>query len=309
MKISHVKNPLTIIAVFACLAEVFGTVVLPFMDPDIQYIFVWFLMFFPIYLVTLFFILLWKKHSNLYAPSDFRNDNSFLLLLLEGTPEDRQRKLEREFREELDQQNDAGHSRLLNSVDSDLSDSPNSIDSPLNASQDNAEGTQDHERTKTQNDSQQDIPSSTIRNAIRAEDLVLKRIPQEMNLKILRNAKFEWAPRVVFDAVGVDTGNIGTIHMVNLIEVKYIRSPSRYPFALIQKLFDRTSAVCDRCPQNPKISFSLILAFVIDSNEKFDRPKFKKRIRDIAERYSFNTLIKFYMMDELENTCECEKNT
>lgn len=41
-RIGHVKNPLTIIALFAGLAEVSGTIVLPFLNNDVQSLYVWF---------------------------------------------------------------------------------------------------------------------------------------------------------------------------------------------------------------------------------------------------------------------------
>ena len=55
-KITHVKNPLTIIAIFAGLAEVFSTAVTPFLSVEIQYIFICFLVSYPFVLIGLFFI-------------------------------------------------------------------------------------------------------------------------------------------------------------------------------------------------------------------------------------------------------------
>jgi hypothetical protein len=80
-KITHIKNPLTVIAIFAGLAEVSGTVVLPFLQKDAQHVYVWFLMGFPLLLVILFFVTLFLRHYVLYAPSDFKEDRSFTDLL------------------------------------------------------------------------------------------------------------------------------------------------------------------------------------------------------------------------------------
>lgn len=77
-KIGHIKNPLTVIAMFAGIAEVSGTIVLPFIDLSIQEQYVTFLMGFPCLLVALFFITLWCKHFVLYAPSDFKEDKNFM---------------------------------------------------------------------------------------------------------------------------------------------------------------------------------------------------------------------------------------
>lgn len=77
-KIGHIKNPLTVIAMFAGIAELSGTVVLPFLEKPIQETYVWFLMGFPVLMVYLFYKTLWRDHTVLYAPSDFQKDESFM---------------------------------------------------------------------------------------------------------------------------------------------------------------------------------------------------------------------------------------
>lgn len=77
-KIGHIKNPLTVIAMFAAIAEVSSAVALPMVKESVQGVYVWFLMLFPCLLVSLFFWTLWKKHTVLYAPSDYQSDDSFL---------------------------------------------------------------------------------------------------------------------------------------------------------------------------------------------------------------------------------------
>lgn len=76
-----VRNPLTLIAVFAGVAEVAATVALPQLPESTQAVFVWFVMLFPSLLVVLFFIVLWNRHHVLYAPSDFKEDDSFVKIL------------------------------------------------------------------------------------------------------------------------------------------------------------------------------------------------------------------------------------
>jgi hypothetical protein len=50
-KVKAVNNPLTIIAIFAALAEIAGTVALKLVAQDLQGIFIWFVMLFPCLLV------------------------------------------------------------------------------------------------------------------------------------------------------------------------------------------------------------------------------------------------------------------
>jgi hypothetical protein len=57
-KINRVSNPLTITAIFAALAEVNGTIAIGLVRPELQPIFIWFIIGFPTLLILLFFITL-----------------------------------------------------------------------------------------------------------------------------------------------------------------------------------------------------------------------------------------------------------
>lgn len=98
-KIAHVKNPLTIIAMFAAITEIGGTVVLPFIEVENQETFVWFLILFPSFLIGAFFLTLNLNHHVLYAPSDFRNEENYLKGLLRASPAERADKLKEEFKD------------------------------------------------------------------------------------------------------------------------------------------------------------------------------------------------------------------
>ena len=83
--ISHIKNPLTIIAVFAGLVEVSATTVLPFIHIEhLQSRFLWFLISFPSLLVMLFFITLNFNNKVLYSPSDYQSDKGFMDANIKG---------------------------------------------------------------------------------------------------------------------------------------------------------------------------------------------------------------------------------
>lgn len=82
--IKTVSNPLTIIAIFAAFAEVAGTVVLVMVDVEIQTIFVWFVMIFPVLLIIAFFLTLNFNSKALYAPSDFKEEKNFLEIMMYG---------------------------------------------------------------------------------------------------------------------------------------------------------------------------------------------------------------------------------
>ena len=103
-KISKVSNPLTIIAIFAGLAEIGGTLVLPFLEVEIQIIYIWFLMLFPVCLVFAFFGVLYTRHIVLYAPSDFKDEGNFIsaqtAVILKATPAEVRQKAEEQKAEE-----------------------------------------------------------------------------------------------------------------------------------------------------------------------------------------------------------------
>lgn len=73
-----VSNPLTIVAMFSGIAETFATGALVMLPPEMQAIFIYFVMIFPVFIVTLFFFVLVKKPHVLYAPSDFSDQEHFL---------------------------------------------------------------------------------------------------------------------------------------------------------------------------------------------------------------------------------------
>ena len=80
-KVRAVTNPLTVIAIFAALAEVAAATALPIVDKSIQGIFVWYVMLFPVALVLLFFSTLNWNARVLYAPSDYRDENNFIEIM------------------------------------------------------------------------------------------------------------------------------------------------------------------------------------------------------------------------------------
>ncbi|RJX40891.1 hypothetical protein D3P09_02395 [Paenibacillus pinisoli] len=75
---TRIQNPLTVIAIFAGLAETAGTIVLIGLPIEIQRVFVWFVMLLPVLLIVSFFMVLIFRHRVLYAPSDFSNEQYFM---------------------------------------------------------------------------------------------------------------------------------------------------------------------------------------------------------------------------------------
>jgi len=105
-KISTIRNPLTIIAIFAGIAEVSGTIVLPFISVINQQIFMFFLIGFPILLVILFFLTLNFNNSVLYAPSDFQNEENYMEVLKFNNSESRLEKVMLSSRQQIETMSD-----------------------------------------------------------------------------------------------------------------------------------------------------------------------------------------------------------
>ena len=76
-KVRRISNPLTIIAIFAALAEINATISIGLVDKELQEIFLWFVILFPTLLVILFFITLIFFTEVIYAPSDYKDDSGF----------------------------------------------------------------------------------------------------------------------------------------------------------------------------------------------------------------------------------------
>lgn len=76
-----VSNPLSVIVVFCTLVETLGSFVLLKLPVQFQNAFMWFLMVLTIIIIALFFVT-WNFNSKvLYAPSDFKEDSSYLELV------------------------------------------------------------------------------------------------------------------------------------------------------------------------------------------------------------------------------------
>lgn len=85
IRVKKIKNPLTIIGLFAGIAEIAGTTVLPLVSDTVQSIFIWYVMGFPVLLVVLFFLTLNFNPKVLYSPSDFADEKNFMALLTQIT--------------------------------------------------------------------------------------------------------------------------------------------------------------------------------------------------------------------------------
>jgi predicted transcriptional regulator len=83
-KMKTVPNPLTIIGLYCGVVEVVSLIVIRVgrTTPNAQPELIQFVIWFPVSLVLLFFGTLWFKDRVLYAPSDIKNEEHYLVLAL-----------------------------------------------------------------------------------------------------------------------------------------------------------------------------------------------------------------------------------
>ncbi|TLN16191.1 hypothetical protein FDZ71_06835 [bacterium] len=184
-KIGPVRNPLTTIAIFAAIAEVSGTVVLPFVTEG-QGAFVWFLIAFPTLLVLLFFATLNFNPKVLYAPSDYRNEDNFLRTLKGASSAARAQKVEQEVREIQVSAHESGEQ----------SSDPNTPTAGLPWDP-------------------EDSDAARARYLL-AEELVFQKLADEL-FPLHRNVELLGVPDYLFDAVGFSRDRRTTA-----VEVKYL---------------------------------------------------------------------------------------
>jgi hypothetical protein len=78
LKPQLIKNPLTLIGLFAGLSEVAMSVVLIKLPSELQNTFMWFVIGYTILLTIAFFFILYKKPQVFYGPFDYKDDKSYL---------------------------------------------------------------------------------------------------------------------------------------------------------------------------------------------------------------------------------------
>lgn len=267
-KIGHIKNPLTVIAIFAALAEVSGTVVLPFLDKETQHVYVWFLMCFPLFLVAIFFWVLYNKHHVLYAPTDFKDDKTFQELFENATSSAKVAKITSE-QEELAVEATAA-----------ITETPSVPSLPP---------------------AQAISAAETLRrtfqgNGLLAEELVVAKLAKDFNLKFERNLAVKGQPGLVFDAVAT------TPDKAVVTEVRFTRQ-GMLAEAQITDYFERVKKFAETLPDGLKnrIEFVFAVATDTDDDQKLKRmERTVEKVRNVSESYPFKTTVRLFRMQELE---------
>lgn len=122
-----------------------------------------------------------------------------------------------------------------------------------------------------------------------AEDLVMKKLSAEFNLKIIRQVKTKHDARYIFDGV------VLVKNKFIVIEVKMLRRVLQAKI-IVRKFIDRLNTYYTSLEEDEKSRFSLILAIVLDEGNPEDIIQQLKFIRDTSQYpvrlvcYRFNEL-------------------
>lgn len=272
-KIGHIKNPLTVIAMFAAIAEVSGATVLPFIAPENQGTYIWFLMFFPVLLVLIFFTTLNFNHKTLYAPSDWKDESNFFRKFSQATEEEAQRKLNDEV---------AAAEAATNA-------------SAAEVPQKLPDEQQTNQRAVATESPQADLIKLNRERVERygaAEKAAITKLTTDLSLPFERNVVFHptGSRRVIFDAVAIEKEKISAVEVKMILSDFVSRSSS-----------DRMLLEAEKVAKSIKESgreFVLHYVAVLD-NATINRAKVESRIRNILNEYELNIKLHVFTAEEL----------
>lgn len=279
-KIGHIKNPLTVIAIFAAIAEISGTTVLPFIESENQEIYIWFLMLFPVFLVGIFFLTLNFNHKVLYAPSDYKNEDNFLKSFGKATTQEKEDKLREEIEEA--EGNSPTEEGVAEPEASDASaQEPSSSSTPPQRTTSFAFNPEHH--------------SSLIANVSLAEKLSIMKLSKDMGLEFKTDVRFETpsSRKIIFDGLALDKNKIHAVE-VKLFRREHI-NPSRLDKVLLEaELMSSHFKGID--------SKELIIHFMaVVDNPEVDISSVKERLTRYLDRYNVNVKLHVVTLDELKN--------
>ncbi len=265
---SIVRNPLTVIAIFAGIAEVSGTTVLPILDKSLQATFMWFVMGFPCALVGFFFVTLIFKHEVLYAPSDFRDDSSFLSARVRSAARDEKRKEDLAF---VESEIERG-ARVSGVGTVTPAAAPGAPKRTLDVAQ---------------------LKRTARGTYFLAERMVMDELEKEMRGRF----SFESVVRTgkglhVFDATVADGAKL------TAIEIKYFSS-SEVNASVVRNLLQRANEFYTTMSASEQSGFRLLFAIATDAPES-EQQLIRDRVAEMAAHYSVPVDVRVFDMKELE---------
>lgn len=262
-------NPLGIVALFIALIYGFATLLLGStadkLTPAEREPLVWFVVLFPVLVLAVFYVLVARHHWKLYAPGDYKNDDSFLKAL---TPDQRAARLDEEI-------------AALQAV-------PETT-IPAEATKSVVDATSPQEREVA-------VPSAADLRTMfsRVERLALDKLRRDRKLSIQTEIAVGDQPSVAFDGVAeTDSEFIA-------IEIKLLRA-SWIPADRLREIFYRGVLVQEflRRRRSPK-KVRLILVFVVQQDE-VERHRFDLLMRAVLKDAPIDVDWEILSLSQLES--------
>lgn len=270
-KIGHIKNPLTVIAMFAAIAEISGTTVLPFIESENQSVYIWFLMLFPVFLVGSFFLTLNFNHKVLYAPSDYKDENNFVNPYGKASPEEQGQKLRDEV-EEIEAEQPATTEN--SNVEEAETISSNEVFTNLNTIR-----------------HRQLMADVTL-----AEKLAVNKLSKELGLNFKTDVRLD-LPHLnrpaVYDAVGINEREVHAVE-VKLFKAKHV-DPSR-----LARVLEQSEVVSRHFQGFDSREFTLHIFAVMDTPD-VERAMLKNTLYNFSKRYNVKVKIHITTLNDLQN--------
>jgi hypothetical protein len=276
-KLGTVKNPLSVIAIFAGIAEISGAAVLPHIAPENQELYIWFLMIFPFLLITFFFITLNWNYKVLYAPSDFENEDNFVNLQKASYDEtfDKLHRETSEIEEQLNSIDEAPISENDTLQHADVTE----LKSEIGKISTNKEREERKEIMRRFHN----IEMHELRSL---EGLVLNKLQRELDIKIDRDMEFKFGRKnVVFDGVSRNGDNLTAFEFKKLN--KNSLSMNHW-----NSMIQRWNAFFDSLNNSEKERFSLVFSCVSDEDKDSMKALLEKRMSDL--KFKFVTRVYSY---------------
>ncbi|ENI4128143.1 hypothetical protein ABXY91_001534 [Vibrio fluvialis] len=294
-----VKNPLTVIAIFAGTAEISGTAILPLLDAGAQSTYIWFLMLFPFTLIALFFITLNWNHKVLYAPSDFKDEDHFVNILQKASLKDQIEVFDGEVNEGAENiesvTDDSSLTEEANqktnlSGQSHLPEDEHPLVTAIQLAEEES-GISTRETRELQRKLMAAVHRTSKRDSEMAEKLVLEKLENELGVKIETDMKFEFGNRrYVFDGVA-RSGN-----QLTAVEVRFLRDMKMsMDSSMFMRTLDRAAELYDSLSDSQRKEFSFIFAIVTDKLDERRLDFIKKRVSSM----NFPAVVKVYDFDKL----------
>jgi hypothetical protein len=272
-KVGTIKNPLTIIAIFAAITEISGTVVLPFINDGNQTLYVWFLIAFPSLLIVIFFITLNFNNRVLYAPSDYQNEDNFLRSLPKATYAEKALKVEEEMAE------DDIISETTLEAHKPGEGQPQGIDKRV------------EDRRSTASMIRSIASRSAQSRYLLVEEAIFKRLSKEYGNSIQRGVKLASKAGFIFDGIVRDKG------VTTFIEVRLLRYPM-IRLENISQALERIQEAAGYQALEQEGGFQVLLAVAVEG-EDVSIERVASRIERIKANYSFPISFRYYKVDDL----------